>query len=157
MVIDNRVFIRNDLCLVPYVQVECAAFEKAEKTMKMKVVASTDEYTIYQRKDNRYAVQAADKSPINGADKIKILLEHSLIDVPVPAEPAAEEEVVEEAAAAEAGEAQEADEAPAEEAEAAAEETTEEAAEEEATDDAAEDESPAEEPAADDEEEKPEG
>jgi len=67
----------------------------------MKKVASTDEYTIYQRRDGRYAVQTADRSPVNGEDKVKILLAHELISAPAPkaSEP---EAAVEEAPAAEA-------------------------------------------------------
>ena len=42
--------------------------------MAMKVVKKTDEYTIYQRGDNRYAVKGADKKPINGDDKARILV-----------------------------------------------------------------------------------
>ena len=99
----------------------------------MKVIASTDEYTIYQRRDNRYAVKGADKQPINGDAKVSFLLKHELI---VAAEPKAPEpeaaEEAEEAAAEEAG----------------AEETAAEAAEEPA------EEAPAEEAAADDAEEE---
>ena len=88
----------------------------------MKVVASTDEYTIYQRRDGRYAVTGADKQPINADAKVEILLKHELIVAPAPkaAEPEeapAEEsagEGPEEAAAETAAEAAEA-EAPAEE------------------------------------------
>ncbi len=102
----------------------------------MKVVASTDEYTIYQRRDSRYAVKGADKQPINGDAKIAILLKHELI---VAAEPKAPEpEAVEEAEEAAAEEAAaEASEEAAEE-EAPAEEAAEEAPAEEAADDAEE-------------------
>ena len=108
----------------------------------MKVIASTDEYTIYQRRDDRYAVKGADKQPINGDAKIAILLKHELIVAVEPKAP--EPEAVEEAedAAAEETEAAAAEEAseeaPAEE---AAEEATEEpteAAAEAAADDAEE-------------------
>lgn len=100
----------------------------------MKVVASTDEYTIYQRRDGRYAVKDAGKKPVNGDAKVVILLQHELITAPEPkaAEP---EEVVAEAAEGEA--------------EAAAEETAEASAEEAAEEEAAEEEAPAEEPGAD--------
>ena len=36
--------------------------------MAMKLVKKTDEYSIYQRGDERYAVKGADKLPINGDD-----------------------------------------------------------------------------------------
>ena len=42
--------------------------------MAMKLVKKTDDYSIYQRADNRYAVQGADKQPINGDDKARILV-----------------------------------------------------------------------------------
>ena len=60
----------------------------------MKVIASTDEYTIYLRRDGRHAVQGANKKMINGDDKVAILLKHDLVKAPpVKApEPAAEEE-----------------------------------------------------------------
>ena len=66
--------------------------------MAMKLVKKTAEYSIYKRSDDRYAVQDADKQPINGEEKVKILVAEELIKVALPAEPA-EEEVVEEAAA----------------------------------------------------------
>ena len=102
----------------------------------MKVVASTDEYTIYQRRDGRYAVTGADKQPINADAKVEILLKHELIVAPAPkaAEPEeapaeesageSPEEGAEEAAAETAAETAEA-EAPAEE-ESAAEDTDKE-------------------------------
>ena len=76
----------------------------------MKVVASTDEYTIYQRRDERYAVRDADRRPINGAEKVAILLKHELIVAPAPKAPepqepeAAEEAAAEDETAAEGGE-----------------------------------------------------
>ena len=39
----------------------------------MKVVVKNDEYAIYQRRDGRYAVEGADKKPINGDEKVTIL------------------------------------------------------------------------------------
>ena len=70
----------------------------------MKVVKKTSEYTITQRRDGRYAVVGSDKKPVNGADKVKILLAEELIKVtaaaPAP-EPEAEEAPAEEAAAEE--------------------------------------------------------
>ena len=83
---------------------------------KGKVVASTDEYTIFQRRDDRYAVKDADGNPVNGTAKIEILLKHDLIKAVMPAaepEPEPEADATEEAAAEDAGEAAEADEAPA--------------------------------------------
>ena len=102
--------------------------------MAMKLVKKTAEYSIYKRSDDRYAVKDADKKPVNGEEKIKILLAEELIKVTLPAEPAEEEAAEEEAteeAAAEAEEAPAEEEVPAE-AEAAAEEpAAEEAADEE--------------------------
>ena len=94
----------------------------------MKVVFRNDEYTIYQRRDGRYAVEGADKKAINGDEKVAILVANDLIKAALPAAPEPEpaEEVAEEAAAeapAEEAPAEEApaEEAPAEEAEAPAE------------------------------------
>ena len=108
--------------------------------MAMKIVKKTADYTIYQRGDERYAVQDASKTAINGDDKVRILVEEGLIKAALPAEPV--EEVAEEEAPAEeapveaAAEEAVAEEAPAEEApaeEAPAEEApAEEAAAEEA-------------------------
>ncbi|NCF44092.1 MAG: hypothetical protein GWP70_04630, partial [Proteobacteria bacterium] len=66
----------------------------------MKVVVKNDEYTIYQRRDGRYAVAGADKKAINGDDKVAILVANELIKVVVPTAPeeAPEEEVAAEAA-----------------------------------------------------------
>ena len=113
----------------------------------MKVIAKTDEYTIYQKRNERYGVKGADHSWINGDAKVAILLEHKLIEAPVPKAP--EPEVAEEAAEAPEAEAAEAEaEAPAEE-EAAPEQ--EAAAEAEAP---AEEEAPAEAEAPAEEEDK---
>lgn len=72
----------------------------------MKLVKKTSEYTISKRRDSRYAVVDAKKNPINGDDKIKILLAEDLIKVTAPApvaepepEAAAEEAPAEEPAA----------------------------------------------------------
>ena len=46
----------------------------------MKVKLKTDEYTIFERRDGRFAVQDALGKPVNGAEKIEILLQHELID-----------------------------------------------------------------------------
>lgn len=78
--------------------------------MALKVIKKTAEYTIYQRKDERYAVQDANKNAVNGEEKVKILLAEELIKVTAPA--AVEEEPVEEEAAEEApAEAEEGEEA----------------------------------------------
>lgn len=97
--------------------------------MAMKLVKKTDEYSIYLRGDKRYAVEDARKQPVNGDEKVRILVAEELVKVAVP--PKKEEPVAEESA----------DEAPAEEA-AEVEASAEEAVEEEA---AAAEEAPAEE------------
>jgi hypothetical protein len=89
----------------------------------VKVIAKTDEYTIYQKRSERYGVKDANRNWINGDAKVAILLEHKLIEAPAPKAPE-EPEVVEDAASAEEAAAEE---AAAEEA--AAEEAGEEAAE----------------------------
>lgn len=81
----------------------------------MKTIKKTADYTIFQKRNERYAVKGADKSWINGEEKTKILLAEELIKVSAAA-PA--EEPVEETA----------EEATAE----ASEETTEESAQESA-------------------------
>ena len=101
--------------------------------MAMKLVKKTDEYSIYQRGDDRYAVKDANKNAVNGDEKVRILVAAELVKVTLPAapeEPAAEEAAVEDTAEVEAA----AEEAPAEEApaeEAPAEEAPAEAAAEE--------------------------
>jgi len=69
----------------------------------MKVIKETAEYTVSQKRSGRYAVVAADGSPINGEEKAKILLAEELIKLTAPkpaeAEEAPAEEVSEEAAA----------------------------------------------------------
>jgi len=102
--------------------------------MAMKLVKKTDEYSIYLRGDKRYAVEDARKQPVNGDDKVRILLEEGLVKAAVPAKP--EEPVAEEAPAEEAAATEEAAEEEAVVEEAAAEEP------------AAEEAAPAEEPEA---------
>ena len=69
----------------------------------MKVIATTDEYTIYQKRSERYAVRGANHAWVNGDAKTAILLEHKLIQAAAPKAPEPEP-VVEEAAEAEASE-----------------------------------------------------
>ena len=103
--------------------------------MAMKLVKKTDEYSIYLRGDKRYAVEDARKQPVNGEEKVRILVAEELVKVAVP--PKKEEPVAEEAAA---------EEAPAEE---AAE--VEASADEVVADEAAPEEAPAEEVSAEEE------
>jgi len=67
--------------------------------MAMKLVKKTDEYSIYLRGDKRYAVEDARKKPVNGAEKVRILVAESLVKLAAPAK---KEEPVAEAAEAEA-------------------------------------------------------
>ena len=78
----------------------------------MKVLKKTDDYTVYQKRSGRYAVIGADNNPINGDEKVKILVAEGIVKqavaAPEPevveeavAEEVAAEEVVEEAAAEE--------------------------------------------------------
>ena len=86
----------------------------------MKVVKRTADYTVYQKRSERYAVQGPDKARINGYDKAKILLDEGLIKAVLSKPEPEPEPAAEEAAAAE-----DAPEAAAEETEAAAEEAPE--------------------------------
>ena len=73
--------------------------------MAMKLVKKTDKYSIYQRGDKRYAVEDARKQPVNGDEKVRILVAEQLVKVTAPAkkeEPVAEEVAAVEAAAEEA-------------------------------------------------------
>lgn len=65
--------------------------------MAMKLVKKTDEYSIYQRGDKRYAVEDARKKAINGDEKVRILVAEDLLKVMTPAKPAVEEAPVAEA------------------------------------------------------------
>ena len=110
--------------------------------MAMTLIKKTDNYKIYLRGDKRYAVQDSTGKPVNGEEKVRILIEEDLIKVAVPTEapaeeaaPAAEESApAEEVPAAEEGPAEEApaEEAPAEEAPAEESAAAEEAPAEEA-------------------------
>ena len=56
--------------------------------MAMKLIKKTGDYTIYERGDSRYAVKNSDKQPVNGEEKVKILLSEGLIKVTEPSAPA---------------------------------------------------------------------
>ena len=77
--------------------------------MAMKLVRKTADYKIFLRGDNRYAVQDASGKPVNGEEKVNILIAEDLVKVTAPQE--VEPEVVEEAPAEESA----AEQAPAEE------------------------------------------
>lgn len=70
----------------------------------MKTIASTDEYTIYLKRNNRHAVRSADRSWVNGDDKTAILLKHELIKAPMQKAPEPAPEAEPEAPAADAAE-----------------------------------------------------
>ena len=101
--------------------------------MAMKLIKKTAEYKIFMRGDDRYAVQDASGKPVNGEEKVRILVEEDLIKVTMPSP---KEEVVESEDTADSGDetaevAAEADDA-AEDAEGEAEaEADSEAAEDE--------------------------
>ena len=106
--------------------------------MAMKLVRKTAEYKIFLRGDNRYAVQNANGKPVNGEEKVNILIAEELIKVTAPTEAAPDVEETVEEVAAEATEEVAPAEEPAEEApaeEAPAEEPAEEAPAEEPADD----------------------
>jgi hypothetical protein len=99
----------------------------------MKVLQKTDEYTIYQKRSGRYAVEGADKKIINGDEKVSILVAAGVVKQAVAKPAPVEEVVVEEAPAEEVS----AEAAPVEEAvaeEAPADETPAEAAPAESAD-----------------------
>lgn len=70
--------------------------------MTMKLIKKTDEYSIFQRGDERYAVKSAAKQSVNGEEKVRILLAEGLIKVTAPAAPAEPEPEVAEDDAADA-------------------------------------------------------
>ena len=79
--------------------------------MAMKLVKKTDEYSIYKRSDDRYAVRDAHKNAVNGDEKVRILLAEDLVKAaaaaPVVEEAPAEEEAVAEDAPVEDAAAEE--------------------------------------------------
>jgi hypothetical protein len=95
-----------------------------EKSMAMKLVKNTADYSIYKRSDDRFAVKDGNKNAVNGEDKVRILAEEGLVKVAAPAapEPVAEDAAVEAAPAEEAAEEEVAEEAAAPAEEPAAEE-----------------------------------
>ena len=125
--------------------------------MAMKLVRKTADYKIFLRGDNRYAVQNAAGKPVNGEEKVNILIAEELVTVSAPPAPEpevveTEEEVVAEEAAEEEVAAEEpaAEEAPAEEPAAEEAPAEEPAAEEAPAEEPAAEEATAEEPAAED-------
>ncbi len=68
----------------------------------MKVLKKTDDYTVYQKRSGRYAVQGANKQWINAEDKVKILVAEGIVKIKLPKEPEPEvEEVVAEESSSE--------------------------------------------------------
>ncbi|MFV0476624.1 MAG: hypothetical protein ACK5ME_02170 [Parahaliea sp.] len=53
--------------------------------MAMKLIKKEGGYSIYQRGDERYAVKNAGKKPVNGDEKVRILLAAGLISMTAPA------------------------------------------------------------------------
>ncbi len=68
----------------------------------MQQIKKTADYTLFQKKSGRYAVQGKDKRWVNGDEKAGVLLAEGLITPPkVKAPPAPEAETSESEAAAE--------------------------------------------------------
>ena len=84
--------------------------------MAMKLIKKTADYKIFMRGDERYAVQDATGKPINGEEKVKILVAEDLIKVTVPSPKEEAPAETEDAGADDEVEAAEAEEAPADEA-----------------------------------------
>ena len=84
--------------------------------MAMKLIKKMADYKIFMRGDERYAVQDANGKPINGEEKVKILVAEDLIKVTVPSPKEEAPAEAEDASADDEVEAAEAEEAPADEA-----------------------------------------
>ena len=52
--------------------------------MAMKLIRKVGEYKIFMRGDDRYAIQDANGKPVNGEEKVRILVKEDLIKVTVP-------------------------------------------------------------------------
>lgn len=101
--------------------------------MAMKLVKKTADYKIFVRGDDRYAVQDASGKPVNGEEKVRILVAEDLIKVTLPDPSKQDQSEAEDAPAAEDTAAADAsDSAEPEAEEVAPEEPVEEASAEEA-------------------------
>ena len=52
--------------------------------MAMTLIKKTAEYKIFMRGDDRYAIQDASGKPVNGEEKVRILVEEDLIKATLP-------------------------------------------------------------------------
>ena len=52
--------------------------------MAMKLIKKMADYKIFMRGDDRYAVQDASGKPVNGEEKVRVLVEEDLIKVTLP-------------------------------------------------------------------------
>ena len=84
--------------------------------MAMKLIKKMADYKIFMRGDERYAVQDANGKPINGEEKVNILVAEDLIKVTVPSPKEEAPAEAEDAGADDEAEAAEVNEAPADEA-----------------------------------------
>lgn len=69
--------------------------------MALKLVKKTAEYSVFKRGDERYAVKDSNKKPVNGDEKVAILLAEGFISAPAVKAPEPEEAPAEEEQAAE--------------------------------------------------------
>lgn len=85
--------------------------------MAMNLIKKTSEYKIFKRGDERFAVQDASGKPVNGEEKVNILLAEELIKVSLPGTAPVEEAPTDDEATEEEGtvEASSDDEAPVDE------------------------------------------
>jgi hypothetical protein len=54
----------------------------------MQQVKQTPEYTVFQKKSGRYAVQAKGKQWLHGEEKVRVLVDEQLVKVLTPKAPA---------------------------------------------------------------------
>ena len=52
--------------------------------MAMKLIKKVADYKIFMRGDDRYAIQDANGKPVNGEEKVRILVQEDLIRVTLP-------------------------------------------------------------------------
>ena len=69
--------------------------------MALQRVKKTADYSIYRRGDKRYAVKDASNKPVNGDEKVRILVEAGLLSAAAPAAPAEEAPAADESEAGE--------------------------------------------------------
>jgi len=82
----DQAWVKNYPRLIVYVRqgFDFIETELYQGSMIMKTIKKTKDYSIFQKRSGRYAVQGTERQWIRGEDKVKILVKEKLLKIKLP-------------------------------------------------------------------------